>query len=117
MQMMRDGLKLWSNGSDAHNSDPEEDEDEEEMLFGENDDESEDMMDLSDLPTSLFACSVHDAVFEEDRQRDRLCLDQKETLRRLSQIQHSFHVNQVWAKMTDLRLPISGGLVLRLRDL
>ncbi|XP_053538824.1 calcipressin-3 isoform X2 [Ictalurus punctatus] len=69
MQMMRDGLKLWSNGSDAHNSDPEEDEDEEEMLFGENDDESEDMMDLSDLPTSLFACSVHDAVFEEDRQR------------------------------------------------
>ncbi|KAG7328587.1 hypothetical protein KOW79_008531 [Hemibagrus wyckioides] len=67
--MMRDGLKLWSNGSEAHSSDPEEDEDEEEMLFGENDEESEDMMDLSDLPTSLFACSVHEAVFEEDRQR------------------------------------------------
>ncbi|MCI4382388.1 hypothetical protein PGIGA_G00014310 [Pangasianodon gigas] len=69
MKMMRDGLKLWSNGSEAHSSDPEEDEDEEEMLFGENDEESEDMMDLSDLPTSLFACSVHEAVFEEDRQR------------------------------------------------
>ncbi|KAF4084351.1 hypothetical protein AMELA_G00127780 [Ameiurus melas] len=94
MQMMRDGLKLWNNGSNAHSSDPEEDEDEE-MLFGENDDGSEDMMDLSDLPTSLFACSVQDAVFEEDRQRDRLFLDLKETLRRLSQIQHSFHVNQL----------------------
>lgn len=69
MKMMRDGVKFWSNGSEAHSSDPEEDDDEEEMLFGENDDESEDMMDLSDLPTSLFACSVHEAVFEEDRQR------------------------------------------------
>ncbi|GAA6111467.1 calcipressin-3 isoform X1, partial [Tachysurus ichikawai] len=68
--MMRDELKLWINGTDAHTSDPEEDEDEEEMMmFGENDEESEDMMDLSDLPTSLFACSVHEAVFEEDRQR------------------------------------------------
>ncbi|MCJ8736594.1 hypothetical protein PDJAM_G00014280 [Pangasius djambal] len=93
MKMMRDGLKLRSNGSEAHSSDPEEDEDEEEMLFGENDEESEDMMDLSDLPTSLFACSVHEAVFEEDRQRlisvqTRLSLDQKKTLRGLSQIQH-----------------------------
>ncbi|KAB5562023.1 hypothetical protein PHYPO_G00013190 [Pangasianodon hypophthalmus] len=79
MKMMRDGLKLWSNGSEAHSSDPEEDEDEEEMLFGENDEESEDMMDLSDLPTSLFACSVHEAVFEEDRQRvSSVCACEKE---------------------------------------
>lgn len=62
-------MKFWSNGSEAYSSDPEEDEDEEEMLYGENEEESEDMMDLSDLPTSLFACSVHEAVFEEDMQR------------------------------------------------
>ncbi|XP_058255193.1 calcipressin-3 isoform X1 [Hemibagrus wyckioides] len=87
MKMMRDGLKLWSNGSEAHSSDPEEDEDEEEMLFGENDEESEDMMDLSDLPTSLFACSVHEAVFEEDRQRERF-----ESLFRIYDDQTSFQM-------------------------
>ncbi|XP_060790760.1 calcipressin-3 isoform X1 [Neoarius graeffei] len=87
MKMMRDGLKLWSNGSEAHSSDPEEDEDEEEMLFGENDDESEDMMDLSDLPTSLFACCVHEAVFEEDRQRERF-----ESLFRIYDDQTSFQM-------------------------
>ncbi|KAF5895328.1 NIPA-like protein 3, partial [Clarias magur] len=65
-------MKFWSNGSEAYSSDPEEDE--EEMLYGENEEESEDMMDLSDLPTSLFACSVHEAVFEEDMQRkSRTC--------------------------------------------
>ncbi|XP_026998872.1 calcipressin-3 isoform X1 [Tachysurus fulvidraco] len=88
MKMMRDGLKLWSNGTDAHTSDPEEDEDEEEMMmFGENDEESEDMMDLSDLPTSLFACSVHEAVFEEDRQRERF-----ESLFRIYDDQTSFQM-------------------------
>ncbi|XP_030642748.1 calcipressin-3 isoform X4 [Chanos chanos] len=66
--MLRDGAKSWSNGSEAYSSDPEEDE-EEEMLFGENDEDSEEMMDLSDLPTALFACSVHEAVFQEERQR------------------------------------------------
>ncbi|XP_030642746.1 calcipressin-3 isoform X2 [Chanos chanos] len=68
--MLRDGAKSWSNGSEAYSSDPEEDE-EEEMLFGENDEDSEEMMDLSDLPTALFACSVHEAVFQEERQRER----------------------------------------------
>ncbi|XP_060736221.1 calcipressin-3 isoform X1 [Tachysurus vachellii] len=88
--MMRDGLKLWSNGTDAHSSDPEEDEDENEeemMMFGENDEESEDMMDLSDLPTSLFACSVHETVFEEDRQRERF-----ESLFRIYDDQTSFQM-------------------------
>lgn len=66
--MMRQVGKLWSNNSEGHSSDPEED-DEEEMAFGENEEDSDEMMDLSDLPTSLFACSVHEAVFEEDRQR------------------------------------------------
>ncbi|ROL41547.1 Calcipressin-3 [Anabarilius grahami] len=66
--MMREGGKLWSNSSEGHSSDPEED-DEEEMAFGETEEDSEEMMDLSDLPTALFACSVHEAVFEEDRQR------------------------------------------------
>lgn len=43
------------------------------MVFGETDQDgvAEEMMDLSDLPTALFACSVHDAVFEEDLQRVR----------------------------------------------
>ncbi len=68
--MMREGGKLWSNISEGHSSDPEED-DEEEMAFGETEEDSEEMMDLSDLPTALFACSVHEAVFEEDRQRVR----------------------------------------------
>ncbi|KAL7873662.1 hypothetical protein AOLI_G00127330 [Acnodon oligacanthus] len=70
MMMMRAGGKWLSNGSEALSSDPEEEEDGEEMVFGENEEESEEMMDLSDLPTALFACSVHEAVFEEDRQRD-----------------------------------------------
>lgn len=39
------------------------------MVFGENEDELEEMMDLSDLPTSLFACSVHEAVFEVQEQK------------------------------------------------
>lgn len=42
----------------------QEENDEEEMAFGENEEDSEEMMDLSDLPTSLFACSVHEAVFD-----------------------------------------------------
>lgn len=41
------------------------------MVFGENEDDLEEMMDLSDLPTSLFACSVHEAVFEEREQKER----------------------------------------------
>ncbi|KAJ8385538.1 hypothetical protein AAFF_G00184920 [Aldrovandia affinis] len=67
--MIREGGKPWSNGSEAYSSDPEEEE-EEEMVFGENDEEAEEMMDLSDLPTALFACSVHEAVFEEDLHRE-----------------------------------------------
>ncbi|KAI1895089.1 hypothetical protein AGOR_G00102700 [Albula goreensis] len=66
--MLREGGKQWSNGSEAYSSDPEEEE-EEEMVFGENEEEAEEMMDLSDLPTALFACSVHEAVFEEDLHR------------------------------------------------
>ncbi|MBN3293645.1 RCAN3 protein, partial [Polypterus senegalus] len=61
--MLRDGAKTWSDGqSDAYNSDPE---DEEEMIFSENEEDVEEMMDLSDLPASLFACSVHECVFED----------------------------------------------------
>lgn len=45
------------------------------MIFGENEDDLEEMMDLSDLPTSLFACSVHEAVFEvqEEKVRGKEC--------------------------------------------
>lgn len=72
--MLRETSKAWSNGSEAYSSDPEEDDDEEEdMVFGESDQEGvvEEMMDLSDLPTALFACSVHDAAFEQDTHRVR----------------------------------------------
>ncbi|XP_042598320.1 calcipressin-3 isoform X1 [Cyprinus carpio] len=84
--MMREGGKLWSNCSEGHSSDPEED-DEEEMAFGETEEDSEEMMDLSDLPTALFACSVHEAVFEEDGQRERF-----EALFRIYDDQTSFQM-------------------------
>uniref|UniRef100_A0A3B4B5E3 Uncharacterized protein n=1 Tax=Periophthalmus magnuspinnatus TaxID=409849 RepID=A0A3B4B5E3_9GOBI len=67
--MLREGLKGCSSGSEAYSSDPEEDEeDEEDMVCGESDQEAmaEEMMDLSDLPTALFACNVHDTVFDHD---------------------------------------------------
>ncbi|MGH0180782.1 UNVERIFIED_CONTAM: hypothetical protein FKN15_023258 [Acipenser sinensis] len=74
--MLRDSVKSWSNGqSDSYNSDQEEEEEEEEeeeMVFGENDVDLEEMMDLSDLPTSLFACSVHEAAFEDEQHRNSL---------------------------------------------
>ncbi|XP_016118121.1 calcipressin-3-like [Sinocyclocheilus grahami] len=73
---MREVGKLWSNSSEGHSSDPEED-DEEGMAFGEAEEDSEEMMDLSDLPTALFACSVHEAVFEEDRQRQTLVFQKR----------------------------------------
>nr|XP_033811467.1 calcipressin-3 isoform X2 [Geotrypetes seraphini] len=68
--MLRENMKSWSDSqSDFYNSDQEDEE--EEMIFGENDDILEEMMDLSDLPTSLFACSVHESVFEVEEQRER----------------------------------------------
>lgn len=74
--MLRESSKAWSNGSEAYSSDPEEDDEEEEdMIFGESDQDgmAEEMMDLSDLPTALFACSVHEAVFEQDLHRVSCC--------------------------------------------
>lgn len=73
--MLRESSKAWSNGSEAYSSDPEDEEEEEEedMVFGETDQDgmAEEMMDLSDLPSALFACGVHEAVFEEDAHRVR----------------------------------------------
>ncbi|XP_053516467.1 calcipressin-3 isoform X2 [Artibeus jamaicensis] len=67
--MLRDTMKSWNDSqSDLCSSDQEE---EEEMIFGENEDDLEEMMDFSDLPTSLFACSVHEAVFEVPEQKER----------------------------------------------
>lgn len=39
------------------------------MVFGENEDELEEMMDLSDLPTSLLLAESIEAVFEVPKQR------------------------------------------------
>uniref|UniRef100_A0A8C6DCN5 RCAN family member 3 n=1 Tax=Moschus moschiferus TaxID=68415 RepID=A0A8C6DCN5_MOSMO len=67
--MLRDAMKSWNDSqSDLCSTDHEE---EEEMVFGENEDDLEEMMDLSDLPTSLFACRVHEAVFEVPEQKER----------------------------------------------
>ncbi|XP_069893722.1 calcipressin-3 [Dipodomys merriami] len=66
--MLRDTMKSWNDSqSDLCSSDQEE----EEMVFGENEEDLEEMMDFSDLPTSLFACSVHEAVFEVQEQKER----------------------------------------------
>lgn len=70
--MLRESFKAWSNGSEAYGSDPEEEEKEEEdMVFGEPDHDgvADEMMDLSDIPMALFACNVHESVFEEDAHR------------------------------------------------
>ncbi|KAM9432644.1 calcipressin-3-like isoform 2-T2 [Salvelinus alpinus] len=86
--MLREGAKAWSNVSEAYSSDPEEEEEEEEdMVCEENEDGEEEMMDLSELPTALFACSVHEAVFEEDRHRERF-----EALFRIYDEQTSFQM-------------------------
>ncbi|XP_073428600.1 calcipressin-3 [Dendrobates tinctorius] len=69
--MLRDTMKSWNESSDIYSSDQEEEEEEEEMIFGENDDDLEELMDFSDLPTSLFACSVHESVFEVEDQKER----------------------------------------------
>ncbi|NXB76464.1 RCAN3 protein, partial [Donacobius atricapilla] len=67
--MLRDSMKAWSDSqSDLYSSDQEE---EEQMIFGENEEDLEEMMDFSDLPTSLFACSVHEAVFEVQEEKER----------------------------------------------
>lgn len=64
-------MKSWNDSqSGLCTSDQEE---EEEMIFDENEDDLEEMMDLSDLPTSLFACSVHEAVFEVQEQKVGTC--------------------------------------------
>ncbi|CAL9686567.1 unnamed protein product [Knipowitschia caucasica] len=62
--MLRESLRGYSSGSE------EDEEDEEDMVCGELDQEEE-MMDLSDLPTALFACNVHDTVFDHELHRER----------------------------------------------
>ncbi|XP_035598354.1 calcipressin-3-like isoform X2 [Oncorhynchus keta] len=84
--MLREGAKAWSNVSEAYSSDPEEEE-EEDMVCEEDEDREEEMMDLSELPTALFACSVHEAVFEEVRHRERF-----EALFRIYDEQTSFQM-------------------------
>ncbi|KAL0969597.1 hypothetical protein UPYG_G00229590 [Umbra pygmaea] len=82
--MLHNGTRAWSNGFEAYSSDPEEEE--EDMVCGE-EEEDDEMMDLSDLPTALFACSVHEAVFEEDYNRERF-----EALFRIYDEQTSFQM-------------------------
>lgn len=67
--MLRDTVKAWNDSqSDLCSSDQEE---EEEMVFGEDEEDLEEMMELSDLPASLFACGVHETVFDVQEQKER----------------------------------------------
>uniref|UniRef100_UPI00398F5794 calcipressin-3-like isoform X2 n=1 Tax=Pristiophorus japonicus TaxID=55135 RepID=UPI00398F5794 len=66
--MIRDGAQIWSetpNHSDLCDSDQEI------LIFENYDSLDSGIMDLSDLPTSLFACCVHEAVYEDEKHRDR----------------------------------------------
>ncbi|KAG8588195.1 hypothetical protein GDO81_005901 [Engystomops pustulosus] len=76
--MLRDTMKSWNESADIYSSDQEEEDEEEEMIFGENDDDLEELMDFSDLPTSLFACSVHESVFELEDQKAQVSNEEGE---------------------------------------
>ncbi|XP_072555466.1 calcipressin-3 isoform X3 [Paramormyrops kingsleyae] len=94
--MLREGASSWNDGSEAYSSDLEE----AEMVFGENEKDACEMMDMSGLPTSLFACGVHEAVFEEDGQRERF-----EALFRMYDEQISFQMFQSFCRV---RISFSG---------
>ncbi|XP_072555463.1 calcipressin-3 isoform X2 [Paramormyrops kingsleyae] len=94
--MLREGASSWNDGSEAYSSDLEE----AEMVFGENEKDACEMMDMSGLPTSLFACGVHEAVFEEVGQRERF-----EALFRMYDEQISFQMFQSFCRV---RISFSG---------
>ncbi|XP_007902430.2 calcipressin-3 isoform X1 [Callorhinchus milii] len=66
--MLRDGSQTWSKTSNY----PELCGNDQEDLVSQNYEALDsEIMDISDLPTALFACSVLEAVFEDQEHRDR----------------------------------------------
>ncbi|XP_048469221.1 calcipressin-3-like [Rhincodon typus] len=68
--MLRDNAQIWPESSN-HSS--LRDNDQEGLIFENYDSLDSRVMNLSNLPTSLFACCVHEAVYEDEKQR--LCPD------------------------------------------
>ncbi|XP_067862669.1 calcipressin-3-like isoform X1 [Heptranchias perlo] len=66
--MIRDGAQIWS---ETPNHPDLCDSDQEGLIFENYEGLDSEIMDLSDLPTSLFACCVHEAVYEDEKHKDR----------------------------------------------
>ncbi|XP_043573605.1 calcipressin-3 isoform X3 [Chiloscyllium plagiosum] len=66
--MLRDSAQIWPETSN-HSSLC--DNDQEDLIFEDYDHLDSRVMNLSNLPTSLFACCVHETVYEDENQRDR----------------------------------------------
>ncbi|XP_060703212.1 calcipressin-3-like isoform X1 [Hemiscyllium ocellatum] len=66
--MLRDSAQIWPETSN-HSSLC--DNDQEDLIFEDYDNLDSRVMNLSNLPTSLFACCVHETVYEDENQRDR----------------------------------------------
>ncbi|XP_072404471.1 calcipressin-3-like isoform X3 [Chiloscyllium punctatum] len=66
--MLRDSAQIWPETSN-HSSLC--DNDQEDLIFENYDNLDSRVMNLSNLPTSLFACCVHETVYEDENQRDR----------------------------------------------
>ncbi|XP_043573606.1 calcipressin-3 isoform X4 [Chiloscyllium plagiosum] len=71
--MLRDSAQIWPETSN-HSSLC--DNDQEDLIFEDYDHLDSRVMNLSNLPTSLFACCVHETVYEDENQRDMGVTDQ-----------------------------------------
>ncbi|XP_072103237.1 calcipressin-3-like [Mobula birostris] len=66
--MIREGIQTWS---DTPSCPSLCDNDQEVLIFENYEDLDSRIMDLHELPTTLMACSVHEAVYEDEQHRDR----------------------------------------------
>ncbi|XP_048414227.1 calcipressin-3-like isoform X2 [Stegostoma tigrinum] len=89
--MLRDNAQIWpesSNHSSLHDNDQDG------LIFENYDSLDARVMNLSNLPTSLFACCVHEGVYEDEKQRDRF-----EALFRVYDEQASFQLFQSFRRV------------------
>ncbi|XP_059810509.1 calcipressin-3-like isoform X1 [Hypanus sabinus] len=66
--MIREGIQMWS---DTPNCPSLCDNDQEVLIFENYEDLDSRITDLNELPITLMACSVHEAVYEDKQHRDR----------------------------------------------
>ncbi|XP_072890495.1 calcipressin-3-like isoform X2 [Hemitrygon akajei] len=66
--MIREGIQMWS---DTPNCPSLCDNDQEVLIFENYEDLDSGITDLNELPTTLMACSVNEAVYEDKQHRDR----------------------------------------------